>query len=380
MAKISRFQARGRAKTKRRRSKTAFTLVELLVVIAIIGVLIALLLPAVQAAREAARSMKCKNHLKQILTASHSYSSTVNGKMPGYGKYKMLLPGGSAQPTPHNILCSAGHSWVVTLQPFMEGETLISGWDTSQAWNGAANISKGQTSVPILLCPSNDDLPLGDQNYVINAGVADVGVLRGYDGQDLAGLAPNEMQMQTHNRLRFDWDQDGVSPGDPPTYEDRDDARTTRSTGVAWVHIDNKNFSFRFGTMTDGSTHTILFGENYRTGYGLPRRRASGSGSGIQHNWTNPSIYQSSFVYPVDPNGASIENFEDPPRPFGNDGLPNRDSNWGEVAPYLSSYHGPYVNVAMCGGAVRTLSDDVDRVVYKALMSPAGEEIIGEAP
>lgn len=362
--------------SRKRAEFDGFTLVELLVVIAVIGVLIGLLLPAVQTAREAARSMECKNNLKQLLTAANSYGSTTGGEIPGYGKYRMIMPGGSASPTPHNILCSPGHSWVVTLMPHMEGLNLIQGWDNSKPWNDPVNIEKGLQNYQVLTCPSNDDIVAGDQNYVINVGVANMSVLRNYDFADLAGRSPSEAQMQTHTRLAFDWDQDGIIPGQPPTYDDEDDAAITRGSGIAWVHLGRKNFSFEEGKIPDGSTHTILFGENYRTGYGLGRRNFNGG----RHNWSNPSVYQSSFVYPVDAPLASWENFQDPPRPVGISGMPNDDAHLGEVVPFLSSYHGTHVNIAMAGGSVRALADDVDRVIYKAMMSPAGEELLSTLP
>ena len=103
----------GRLSLLRRR---AFTLVELLVVIAIIGVLVALLLPAVQAAREAARRMSCQNNLKQLGLAMHNYEST----------HKNLPPGGQpAKGTSNNY----GVSWLALILPYMEQGSVYDKFD-----------------------------------------------------------------------------------------------------------------------------------------------------------------------------------------------------------------------------------------------------------
>src|SRR6188474_2683919 len=97
--------------------RRAFTLVELLVVIAIIGVLVALLLPAVQAAREAARRMSCSNNLKQLSLALHNYEDT----------HKTLPPAG---------IDSNQMSWTVLLLPYMEQKPLYDQFNFNKgAWN-----------------------------------------------------------------------------------------------------------------------------------------------------------------------------------------------------------------------------------------------------
>ena len=95
-----------------RRRQGGFTLVELLVVIAIIGILVALLLPAIQASREAARAMQCKNHLKQIGLAFHNYHD-AHRVFPGY-----------AYRHPNDVERWLTGSWLVQIMPYMEYEQL----------------------------------------------------------------------------------------------------------------------------------------------------------------------------------------------------------------------------------------------------------------
>ena len=120
-----------------------FTLVELLVVIAIIGVLVAMLLPAVQSARESARRTQCKNNLRQLGIALQNYDSAKGSFPPGVTSTDDNFQKGM-------------HSGFVFLLPYLEYTALFDSYDLEQPWDSVANLAVGATPLQMLTCPSND--------------------------------------------------------------------------------------------------------------------------------------------------------------------------------------------------------------------------------
>jgi len=154
--------------------QTGFTLVELLVVIAIIGILIALLLPAVQAAREAARRTQCNNNLKQMGLAMHTYNDT-HGVFPPDAIFKASGPGcpGPWPPLPY-------WGWGTPLLPFLEQKPLYDFLGPKTQTVQAATDTNGlQAELSVYLCPSdtlqrpaintNYAGKYGKSNYVLSA-------------------------------------------------------------------------------------------------------------------------------------------------------------------------------------------------------------------
>ena len=166
--------------------RTGFTLIELLVVIAIIAVLIGLLLPAVQAAREAARRVQCTNNLKQIGLAIHNYESSNGCIPPGY-----LSAPGVGFKDPDTGDWGTGWGWLAVLLPGVEQASLYNSLNLFQVcWDGT-NTTSVRFTPAVYLCPSanNPDLTVGivdpnqnlgqgadfgRANYVHNVGMNDV--------------------------------------------------------------------------------------------------------------------------------------------------------------------------------------------------------------
>jgi prepilin-type N-terminal cleavage/methylation domain-containing protein/prepilin-type processing-associated H-X9-DG protein len=224
------------------RISKGFTLVELLVVIAIIGILVALLLPAVQAAREAARRMQCSNNCKQIGLALHNYHDTFKSfPMSWYIDIPGLSPGKSQ---------FNGEPWGVSILPFIEQQPLHDQYNhnvLASDQTSPANVAVIQTKLSAYVCPSapggvnrkytfdanSAGLPftatdLAPSDYLATSGVRGVFV-------NLAGIPSNEGVLQAHG------------PTGPP--------------------IGANNRSGRFSDITDGTANTFIIGE--RTGGGV---------------------------------------------------------------------------------------------------------------
>ncbi|MCL4201075.1 MAG: DUF1559 domain-containing protein [Pirellulaceae bacterium] len=132
------------------------------------GILVALLLPAVQSAREAARRSQCSNNLKQIALAFHNYHDTYGTFPPAY------IADENGQPK---------HSWRVLLLPFLEQDPLYNMYDFDEPWDSPVNALVTNTVLPVYQCPSDPNSFAPTTNYMVIAGTGTV-----FDGDQATGI------------------------------------------------------------------------------------------------------------------------------------------------------------------------------------------------
>jgi prepilin-type N-terminal cleavage/methylation domain-containing protein len=227
--------------------RSGFTLVELLVVIAIIGILVALLLPAIQAAREAARRSQCQNNLKQIGIALHNYHNV-----------KEAFPAGMRFDRPSQATNSIEYrpNWVIAILPFIEQQTLYDAFDFEQVISHVNNWGPRGTNIPSLLCPSDT-----------GAEVPFVG-LRGGEGDNWA-------------RGNYACNGDNIN------------ARETTIDPLK-IGVLRKNEETKLSQIEDGTSNTILVGEIRIGLIDIDRRGAwamgcSGASNLTWHGWGGDS-------------------------------------------------------------------------------------------
>ena len=236
---------------KTQQPKAGFTLVELLVVIAIIGILIGMLLPAVQQVRESARRITCGNNIRQCALASLNFESTHMRFPPGmnFREHDNSRTSGPVTPKPSDSTQAQNIAWSMYLLPFMEQNNLYNQFQSATGnWEddyrtlvGSNGELLASTVIPFYICPS-DAGPDGDFNmYYTHEDVVDTGLNAKMNYVACMGGA--EGVFSTSNV---------VSLNDP----------TNPDSGMEWG-IYGFNSKTTFSDIRDGSSNVIAFGERW---------------------------------------------------------------------------------------------------------------------
>ena len=293
--------------------RKGFTLIELLVVIAIIGMLIALLLPAVQKSRDAASRMNCQGHLKQIGLATLNYHDTAKVFPPGYT---------SSFDSNGNDL-GPGWGWNAYLLPYMEEQALFNKINFSLPIEAPVHAFLKSASLKLLLCPSVD----APKSFPVGARTA-LGVLT-------STLCDLPFSSYTGNF--------GIS-----------------EPGVDGEGIFYRNSKLSLTDITDGTSHTLLAGERSSkysettwVGSVTGSKFSTPTGSPLAFELNEPSNFVLSHVGEMI-NGAAT------PLEINN----------------FSSNHSGVVNYLFADGHVKSLSSSVDFKTLKALATRDGGEAL----
>jgi prepilin-type N-terminal cleavage/methylation domain-containing protein len=326
-----------------------FTLVELLVVIAIIGVLVALLLPAVQSAREAARRAQCTNNLKQIGIAIHNYEDS----------WKALPPGNY-----HGVF----GSWVLHLLPYVEQSTLHSrfvnsgGMQTFRTggirYGGTENLPVTTTQLKGYVCPSDTK---SAQPGIIS-GVTFHNYVACYGNTTRGRVSPvgtmSNGQPNFHGGGAF-IEVINANTGDWPNY-------------YSWIMLPTENphkEKTRLAEVTDGTSNTLAMSETVQ-----------GKGGDLRgFGWWGGGAHFETLLTPNSPLPDRTEQSctpavrLNPPCANRQAGIPN-----GEETIAARSRHPSGVSAVLCDGSVRFFSNNVALDVWRAWGTSQGGDTVGE--
>ena len=338
----------GNCRLKQRSLRSGFTLIELLVVIAIIAILISLLLPAVQQAREAARRTQCKNKLKQFGLANHNHVD-VYRYLPA-GSYSSSS-GAPRRPT-----------WIVSLWPFLDQSALYNQWDQQQIFSNAPNTIANSLSGPtgamldIYFCPSDPN---------VNAAP--------YRQEGSVWRARSNYAV---NMARWP----GRTAFTPPLKDEQAQGafRSHSWTTVNSQPVPNPGF-YSFRDITDGTSNSLLMSEVL-----LPKS-VLGSSSAAERDsradFQNPGNDTCwAFQTHTGPNSGAPDRLQHC-GPLASDPLANLPCLEATSAPNQAaarSRHTGGVHAAMCDGSVRFVSTNVDISTWQALSTIGEGTVVGE--
>jgi prepilin-type N-terminal cleavage/methylation domain-containing protein/prepilin-type processing-associated H-X9-DG protein len=336
----------------RRGQSGGFTLVELLVVIAIIGVLVALLLPAIQAAREAARRTQCQSSLRQLALGCINYESN-NGSLP---------PGGI---TNGSLGTLSGAGWSIYVLPFVEQQALYDSYDFDEPNEASVDVDKDgkvnsflrNSNPQVFDCPSDEETELNDNpasgpgssttynrgSYRGNAGLCTVqsGAFWDSSGEQSQTFAHERGPLPGIGRML-------VSPFDPSKGE---------KANAPWSLTSPVELS----EIADGTSNTMLLGEKAHTGLLIESRRRR---TFWAYTYTS---YQRSVTFLQ--TRSIISDYDRCLQIDGDFGDNPCKRSWG-------SLHPGGLNIAMCDGSLQFIPESIDVFVLGAISTIAGEETL----
>lgn len=313
---------------KTQSSRAAFTLVELLVVIAIIGVLVALMLPAVQSAREAARRTKCQNHLRQIGIAVHSFEDSFK-KIPAnrYGDYDGYMSFGGPYEN------SSSWSWLSAILPFLEQSNIVNTGDIPNKQLNQTPVL--ESSIAVFQCPS-------DEIARLKTFFEKSRYLRGLK----TGLT-NYKGVQGANFCWGDWANGSSTGGDCEPW--------WKGDGV--LYPMDWQTPKGLAAIKDGTSMTMLAGEDV---WNEKRATCATPCYGLGYSWGHP----------VEANNTAAM----PPNAKRPDGTPYAEDDWTGYEGFRSKHPGG-VQFVYCDGSVRFIMDSVALGIYRAQATIDGGEV-----
>ena len=361
------------------RNRPAFTLVELLVVIAIIGILISMLLPAVQRVREAARRVSCANNIRQLALGVHMYHDA-------HSRFPVNQTGPGAVGS-DGLSGSGYYSWMVPLLPHIEQGNVFNEMDLTV--NMSSNVSPGGghnpssvkieeshvnawaagQSIPIFLCPSDNppadsegvfgSARLAPSSYTANAGWPSL--VTGYNGDRSTPAHFNGVIPLDNPARPVSWHTPKRSLADV-----RDGTSNTCMLSERVVQTESTVAGIRSGDSRLLSYHVS---ESPRTlAQTAARTDPDGSHADVQYSlWLGRAWV---LGWPL---AGNMHMHVRTPNKFC--GHYNGGEETGDFFVNPSSEHTGGINVALCDGSVRFVSDDIDETAWWALGSANGGEV-----
>jgi prepilin-type N-terminal cleavage/methylation domain-containing protein/prepilin-type processing-associated H-X9-DG protein len=334
--------------------RRGFTLIELLVVIAIIGVLISLLLPAVQQAREAARRIQCGNNLKRLGLALHNYETAL-GALP----MSMSLRGAG-----NSVAYDTGWSAQARILPYMEGNPLFNTANLSVFKEDPPNVTVISLNVAGFTCPSEVRTEVSTHDYglsgVINYGFCqgDWFAWGGFNGpQNRQAFGPNRSRRLAEFR-------DGLSQtllaAEVKTYQSASNCRFSTLPSV------NNPLAI---PAPDADPFTVA--PEYDNGGCVTQNQNE-----FHTEWSDGHTHASGFTTAWPPNEVILGKVTYPGMDLDLNGMNEENGGPTFAAITSRSYHPGGVNVLMGDGTVRFVKSTVAGATWRALGTVAGGEVI----